>query len=103
MVNAWTNQRTAKLCTITLGIIYSILFPIFFWMALFWNAASDAVRLTDFLTNFTWFLVPISIPLSIYLMWSRYRKGSFEKVFYGCLWPFIAFGIFLFINALIRS
>jgi hypothetical protein len=103
MVKVCTNQQKAKYCAIAGSIIYLIIFPIFSWMALFWNAASDPVYLADFVTNFTWFLVPISIPASIYIMWSRYRIGGFKKVFYAFLLPFVAFGIFLLINAIIRS
>ena len=96
------NQKSAKSCATIWTIIYLILFPIFSWMALFWSAASDPSSIMEYFTIFTWFWTPIAIPLSIYFMWSKYHVRNYKNVYAYCALPFLAFGAFVLINAIIR-
>ena len=36
---------------------------------------------------------PLSIPVSVYLIWSRYCRGDYKKTRLFCALPIIAFGV----------
>jgi hypothetical protein len=97
------NQTRAKYFAVISTVIYGILFPLFTWMALLWSASSDSSKTLEFFTIFSWFWVPISMPFSIYLMWSKYRTGKYKHTIMSCALPFLAFAAFLIMNAAIRA
>lgn len=78
-----------------------LLFPAVLWMALFWWAATDPSSIWDFLTLFTWSWIPLSIPASIYFMWSKYLKGQYEKINGFRLLPLLAVAAFIIANLII--
>jgi hypothetical protein len=61
-------------------VLYVVLFPVMLWMALWWWASTTPTCVWDWLIAFTWFWMPISIPFSIYFMWSKYLKGEYGKM-----------------------
>lgn len=97
------NQTCAKYFAIISTIAYAMLFPISTWMALLWSASSDFSKTLEFFIIFSWFLVPISMPFSIYLMWSKYRTAKYKHTIISCALPFLAFVAFLVVNAVIRA
>ncbi len=97
------TQTRAKYFTVISTVAYGMLFPVFTWMALLWSASSDFSKALEFFIIFSWFWIPISIPFSIYLMWSRYRTGKYKHtIIFGTL-PLLAFATFLVVNAAIRA
>lgn len=97
------NQARAKYFAVISTVAYGMLFPVFTWMALLWSAASDSSKTLEFFIIFSWFWVPISIPSSIYLMWSKYRTGKYKHTIISCALPLLAFATFLVVNAAIRA
>ncbi len=49
---------------------------------------------------FCW--VPISIPVSLYLIWSRYLNGVYKKCRFYCTLPILTVVIVVILNALIE-
>lgn len=85
-----------SICT----IIYVILFPFLFYAALLSAMVADSPRATPLFVGLTMFVVfwlPLSVPISIYLMWSRYLRNQQSKarIFAGL--PFYVFGIIMLI------
>jgi hypothetical protein len=97
------TQTLAKYFAVISTVAYGMLFPVFTWMALLWSASSDSSKALEFFIIFSWFLVPISIPFSIYLMWSKYRTGKYKYAIISCALPLLAFAAFLAVNAAIRA
>jgi hypothetical protein len=97
------NQTRSKYFAVISTLIYGMLFPVFTWMALLWSASSDSSETLTFFIIFSWFLVPTSIPFSLYLMWSKYRTGKYKYTIISCALPLLAFVSFLVINAAIRA
>ena len=88
-------------CPIWSTALYVLLFPAVLWMALFWWAATEPCSVWDFLTLFTWSWIPISIPVSVYFMWSRYFKGQYEKIHDFRMLPLLAMAAFIIANFII--
>ena len=97
------NQTCAKYFAIIATISYGMLFPVFTWMALLWSVSSDPSKTLEFVIIFSWFLVPISMSFSIYLIWYKYRTGKYKHTIISCALPFLAFVAFLVVNAAIRA
>jgi hypothetical protein len=75
-------------------IAYIILFFPFFYMGLFSCMTFDNPRMTvpvGLSIMFFIFLIPFSMPVSIYLMWSRYFRGQYQKTRIFCALPFFTF------------
>lgn len=50
---------------------------------------------------FAVFLIPLSLPISIYLMWSRYLRNQYEKArFYSRIPLFVFAGVFLILDGI---
>jgi hypothetical protein len=92
------NQGRAKACAIISTIAYLVLCFPFCWTALFWVAATEPIKTRDFVIAFSWFWTPISLPISIYLMWSNYLRKNYKKVFLWCSLPYFAFVSFVLMN-----
>lgn len=95
-----TTQMSTKYFAVISTVAYGMLFPIFIWMALLWSASVEPYKA---LVIFSWFWIPISIPFSIYLMWSKYRAGKYKHTIISSLLPLLAFAAFLATNAAIRA
>lgn len=90
-----------KWCVVFSTAIYLLLFPVLLWGALLWGASTEPSSVWDLLTLFTWFWIPVSIPLSIYFTWSRYCKGKYEYIRLFCLLPVLVLGAFIAANMII--
>lgn len=70
-------------------VVYALLFPFLFYMALLSAMVSDNPRIPSFFVGIVMcivFCIPLSIPISIYLMWSRYFRRQYDK---ACLFSWI--------------
>jgi hypothetical protein len=100
------DEKSAKYCAIGWTIVYLLLFPFLFYVALFSIMVFDNPHMTTpvgLLIIFMSFWVPLSIPVSIYLMWSNYSRGQYKRthLFWGL--PFFTFGIVFLLNAIIQK
>jgi len=97
---AGKSKKCAKRCAVSFTIIYVILFPFLFYMAMLSSMIFDNPHMTTTLglsIIFTTFCIPLSIPVSIYLMWSRYFQGLYKKTGFFCTLPPLTFGAVYFI------
>jgi hypothetical protein len=63
-------------------VVYVLLFPFLFYMALLSSMVSDSPRITPFFVGVIMmivFSIPLSIPTCIYLMWSRHIRKQYDK------------------------
>jgi len=71
--------------------LYIILFPFLVYLALLSSMVSDGPQITPFMVGlimFIMFSLPLSIPISLYLMWSRYLQNQIDKARVFSLLPF---------------
>jgi hypothetical protein len=97
-------KRTAKRYAILLTCTHCVLFPLFLYGATgsLWVLVSDqySPAMAWFLVIVT-FLTPVSVPISIWLIWWSYLRGSYRGVIWFGLLPIITFeSVFLVIVAL---
>lgn len=77
-----TSSKKCKQELILCTVIYVLLFPFLLYMALLSSMVSDSPRITPFFVGvimFIVFCIPLSIPISIYFMWSRYFREQYGK------------------------
>ncbi len=98
------NRKSAKYCAIGFTILYLVLFLPFFYMGLLSSMVFDNPRMTvpvGLSMIFLTFLISLSMPVSIYLMWSRYLRGQYKKTRIFCALPiFTLVGVSLIIEIL---
>ena len=96
-------KKTVKFLSLIFTAIYMLLLPFILFVAFFWSAASDPRTLPDYVTVFACALVPFSVPLSIYLMWSNYRKERYKATLLCYAIPFLAFAVFVAAASVIEA
>lgn len=84
-------KKKAKICAITWTIIYSLLFPLLAYFSLFSMLIFDNPDLSAFKglsIIFIISLLPLSLPISIDLMWSSYVAEEYNKtlIFWSVPW-----------------
>ena len=107
-----TVSKKCKHGLILCTIIYLLLFPFLLYMGLLSSMVSDSPRITPFFVGVIMFIVfcmPLSIPISIYLMSSRYFRKHYDKArlfsrmpVYGTAGVFILLGIVPYFYQAIR-
>ena len=97
------GKKAAKFFSAIFSAIYLLLFPPFFLGALIWYFATEPRHLPGFIITLVWFLLPFSLLLSIYSMWSNYRRDRYKATLLSYTIPFAAFAIFLAVNAVIDA
>ena len=93
-------KRYASLST----IVYLILFPVLLYISLFSFMAFDNPHMTVFLglTYISLILfIPLSIPLSIFLIWWKYSRAQYRKALVFCALPLLTATISIFIIELL--
>jgi hypothetical protein len=97
-------QKTTKYLAVVCTIIYSILFPFLFYMGLLSSMIFDNPRMTvpvGLSIIALTLLISLSIPISIYLTWSRYLRGLYRRAIFFCALPLIvSIGAFIIISLL---
>ena len=97
------DKEAAKFFSQLFSVIYLLLFPLFFLGALIWYFATEPRHLPDFIITLVWFLLPFSMPLSIYSMWYNYRRDRYKASLWCGAIPFAALAIFVAVNAAIDA
>jgi hypothetical protein len=99
-----SDRKRAKWGATICTVVYVLLFPVFFYMALFSMMVFDNPHMTTplgLLIIFMTFWIPLSMPVSIYLMWSRYCRHQYKKAGFCCALPLITFcGVYLMLDVL---
>lgn len=93
------KKSTKRFATI-FTMIYVILFPFLFYMAMLSGMIFDNPHMTNTLgltIIFTTFCIPLSIPVSIYLIWSRYLRGQYKKAVFFCWLPLLTLVVVCFL------
>jgi len=91
------NRKSAKYFAAGFTVLYMVLFLPFFYMGFLSSMVFDNPRMTvpvGLSIIFLTFLISLSMPVSIYLIWSRYLRGEYKKTRIFCALP-----IFTFIGA----
>jgi hypothetical protein len=98
------NRKRVKWVVVICTIIYVILFPFFFYMALLSTMVFDNPHMTvplGSLIILVTFCIPLSMPISIYLMWSKYCRLQYKKAGFFCILPLLTFGgVYLMLDVL---
>lgn len=97
-------KKSARRAARCFTVVYLLLFPFLFGMAWFspmiFSCSYMPVSMglsVIFLTS----LLPFSIPVSIYLIWSRFFKGNYKKMYLFCFLPILTFiGVFILTDVL---
>lgn len=87
------TRKTAKFYAIAWTIIYLVLFPFFAYIALLSGMLLENPKTTvpvGLSMMLVMFCIPLSMPISIYLMWTNFSRHNYNKtLFYGLLPLFI--------------
>ncbi len=99
-----SEQRSSKKRKlIFFTIVYVLLFPFLFYMALLSAMVSDNPHITPFFVGVIMlivFCIPISIPISIYFMWSRYFREQYGKArLFSWIPCYVIGGVFVLLGA----
>lgn len=85
-------KKSARWTARFFTFLYVVLFPFFFYMAMLspmvFNCSIPAVGIFNI---FFTFLIPLSMPVSVYLMWSRYSQGLYKKTHFFSALPVLVF------------
>jgi len=84
------DSKKTKRCAWTATIIYLLLFPFLFMFAAASVLVFDSPSMTvpiGLSIIFMYFCVPLSIPVTLYLVWSRFSHSDFKKSRQFCLMP----------------
>ena len=89
-------KRKAKVCAIVWTIIYVFLFPLLTYFALFSSMVFDSPHISilkGLSITFIASLIPLSLPVSIDLMWSSYICAEYSKTltFWSVPWLTLIF------------
>ncbi len=86
-------RRATKCYAIMLTMVYTVFFPFFFYVALLSGMVMENPKTTvpiGLSMMFAMFWIPLSMPVSIYLMWSNFSNHKYRRTLYwGGLPPFI--------------
>lgn len=97
-----TSSKKCKRGLILCTVIYVLLFPFLLYMGLLSSMVSDSPRITPFFVGVIMFIVfcmPLSIPVSIYLMWSRYFRKQYDKARLFSRMPvYVTAGVFILLG-----
>jgi hypothetical protein len=86
------EQKRSKKYAWIATIIYLLLFPILIGLAgaSFMVFDSSSMTIIGGLSLiFMYFCIPVSIPITLYLVWSRYTQGKYRQSRVFCLIPLV--------------
>lgn len=101
-----TNQKSVKCWAIFWTLLYLALFPLLIYAALFSVMVFDNPHMTVPLGLSiigVIFFIPLSIPVSIYLIWSNYWHSRYKRSLFFCALPILTLIIVLLLNALLQT
>lgn len=98
-------KRKAKICAVAWTIIYVLLLPLLSYFALLSAMIFDNPQLSiskGLSIIFTISLIPLSLPVSIDLMWSSYVCEEYSKTFFFWSVPWLTLIAVLALDPIIR-
>ena len=98
-------KRRAKICATAWTIIYALLFPILSYFSLFSAMVFDNPHISTLAglsTIFAISLIPLSLPLSMELMWSSFICEEYKKTLFSWSLPWLTIVFFMVLDYLIR-
>ena len=98
-------KRRAKICATAWSIIYALLFPILSYFSLFSAMVFDNSHISTLAglsIIFVISLIPLSLPLSIELMWSSFICGEYKKTLIFWFPPWLTIVFVMVLDYLIR-
>ncbi len=98
-------KRKAKICAVTWTIIYILLLPLLSYFALLSPMIFDDPHLSilkGLSIIFTISLIPLSLPVSVDLMWSSYVCEEYGKTLFFWSIPWLTLIIVLALDPIIR-
>ena len=100
------DKKSAKNFATVWTVIYLMLFPFFLLMTLMSAMIFDSPSMTvpiglGYMFMISW--IPVSMAISIYLMWSNYCKGRYKKTRVFWIVPFLTIGVVIILNGILQS
>lgn len=102
--NAQDLQRGLKIGSIFFTVLYSILFIPFLgyaYLSPFVFHSPSATTIRSFVFVFLAWLLPLSIPVSIFRMWANYNKERYHHIRIFWILPILAVVVFILIDILL--
>ena len=87
-------------------IVYIVLFPFLVMLAAASGMVSDSPSITFQVVLsvvILYFCIPLSIPVALYLVWSRFLRGHYRNSRYYCFIPLYVFGIVQVVTFLLTA
>lgn len=98
------QRRTKRLATVW-TVVYLVCFVPLAFFALFTMMVFDSPSMTvpvGISIMIAAWCIPLSIPVSIYLIWSNYSSGRYKRARYFCALPIIMMGVAFLVNACLQ-
>ena len=92
------TRKTAKYFAIGWTLVYVILFPSFLYIALLSGMVLENPKTTvpiGLTMMFVMFWIPLSMPVSVYLMWSNFSRHKYNRTLFLGLLPLLTFAVAL--------
>ncbi len=99
------HKKKAMICAIIWTIVYLLLLPFLSYFTLLSLMIFDNPYLSiskGLTIIFTIALIPLSMPVTIILMWSSYACKKYSKTLYFCLIPWLALIPLLILNSILQ-
>lgn len=99
-------KKKAKICAIIWTFVYILFFPFLCYSAMLSFMVFDRPNISTPLglsIIFIIFLIPLSLPLSVDLMWSSFICKEYKKVLFLWTIPFLTIILVLILNAIIQT
>ncbi|MGM0440215.1 MAG: hypothetical protein ACQEP8_03765 [Chlamydiota bacterium] len=93
-------KKYTKLLAIFFTTVYAVLFPLFLYASSSYVVVFDDPKITlpiGVMMIITGLLLPLSMPVSIYFIWSKYLRKQYEKVRLFCALPIATYFIIDFL------
>lgn len=99
-------RNRAKRCIIFFTIMYLLFFPFLFYVAMFSPMVFDNPDITPIMGMFfifSIFCIPLSIPASLYFMWSFFSRAQYQRARFFCAIPLFIFAFVLVVNTVFQK
>jgi hypothetical protein len=92
------DRKMAKWAAISSTVLYLVLFPFICYIALISVLVTiDKTPFLKWMNVIYHLLILLSIPISIYFIWSRYSLEQYKKTYFFCVLPLVTFLVVSFV------